>query len=175
MISVYTFGAPMLGNTTFATLYDGVIKAHWRCVVVGDPTVATPALAGYVHVGKTAMFTRRGQLSLDKLVLLRWWQSEISPYPMYKLTAYHCAIAVWAKSHTGQESSDIGLWDWPLDKTTRDLFSVTSVPTKGPLPMHPTGSNISSPSHSEDVENPTERGVSAVPADALEDVVAFTR
>jgi hypothetical protein len=177
MISVYTFGAPKPGNSSFASLYDGVVKSHWRCVVAGDPTVTTPTVSGFVHVGKTAMFTRRGHLTLEKLVRLRWWQSEISSYPMYKLTAYYCAIAAWGESHSAQDAKSIGLWKWPLDKATRDLFSSKPRSSVGPRPG-PTDKNAlitHGSSLAEDVENPGEAVVTAVAADALEDVVAFTR
>jgi Lipase (class 3) len=121
-ISVYTFGAPKLGNVNFAVLYDGIVQSHWRCIVAGDATVTLPAMLGYTHVGNMAMFTRHGHLTLDKMVMLRWWQSETSSFPMYKLTSYYCALAAWGLAHSGKDARKIGLWKWPLDEATSSLF-----------------------------------------------------
>jgi hypothetical protein len=68
------------------------------------------------------MFSRSGHLTLDKVVMLRWWQSESSTFPMYKLTSYYCAIAAWGMAHSGKDARKIGLWKWPLDEATSSLF-----------------------------------------------------
>lgn len=164
-ISVYTFGSPRTGNAKFARICDGLVQSQWRCVVAGDSTVATPSYPGYQHVGNMAMFTRNGQLTLEKMVCLKWWQSETSSHPMYKLTSYFCALAAWSQSHSGQDARSIGLWKWPLDKATSALFSSQTPAVIGAT----------------DVENPpitpvTTRDVAvAVAAESLEDVVAFSK
>lgn len=121
-VAAITFGAPKVGNSCFSQTYDRFVPNHWRCVVAGDSTVSTPSGASYEHVGKAALFTRTGQLTLDKVARLRWWQSESSTFPMYKLTAYYCALETWSVVHSRQNAQAIGLWKWPLDATTSRLF-----------------------------------------------------
>jgi Lipase (class 3) len=158
LVSVYTFGSPRTGNAKFANLYDGLVKSHWRCVVAGDATVSTPVSLGYEHAGKTALFTRNGQLTLEKVVHLRWWQSETSSHPMYKLTSYFCALTSWSLTHSGQDANAIGLWDWPLDTSTSALFSSNWVP-------------LQHPKSKPDVENPP---LTPATNDA-DDIVAFSK
>lgn len=165
-MAVYTFGSPRTGNSKFALLYDSIVKSNWRCVVAGDATASTPTSLGYQHVGKTAMFTRNGNLTLETVVHMRWWQSQTSSHPMYKLTSYFCALSSWSLSHSGQDAKTVGLWDWPIDKTTSALF------TSRPLPAG------KSTQHKSDVENPpltpaTVVGIGA--EEALDDVVAFSK
>jgi hypothetical protein len=164
-VSVFTFGAPKIGNMNFAALYDGIVQSHWRCIVAGDSTVTLPALLGYVHVGNMAMFTRNGHLTLDKMIMLRWWQSETSSFPMYKLTSYYCALAAWGMAHSGIDAKKIGLWKWPLDEATCSLFLQGSHAERREITSSINRSSAGTNSQSSVPSGPEE----------LDDVVAFKR
>lgn len=197
-ISVYTFGAPQCGNEKFVSAYDDLVKSHWRCVVAGDSTVNLPRYGPYRHTGKMAMFTRHGHLTLEKIVQLRWWQSQTSSHPMYKLTSYYCAMACWGQSHSRRSPDDIGLWKWPLDKVTSRLFSAhaeeglewdvenPSVTAPTPVAMTPMAA-ISTRSiaysafapgrgqKSRTPGSPANQTIEEIEKESLEDVVAFSK
>lgn len=171
-VAVYTYGSPRVGNLKFASVCDGLVQNHWRCVVAGDSTVSMPSDGGYTHVGNMAMFTRNGQLTLEKVVRLRWWQSERSSHPMYKLTSYYCAMMTWAESYSGQTAKEIGLWKWPIDESTSALFKAGSKP-RGEESLG------GKKQQRGDVENPvalqkTEPSDHVEP-ESLDDVVAFSK
>lgn len=171
-IAAYSFGSPRFGNSKFAEVCDGLVQNHWRCVVAGDSTVSMPLESGYSHVGNMAMFTRNGQLTLEKVVRLRWWQSERSSHPLYKLTSYYCALKTWAESHSGQSAQEIGLWNWPIDETTSALFKAV------PRPQTALLSRTKTP-QARDVEGPTaaraEGGSPHKEPESLDDIVAFSK
>lgn len=131
-----------------------------------------PSKSFYKHVGNAAMFTRNGQLSLAKNHKLRWWQASKSTYPMYKLTAYFCAIEKWVLIHHGMTASKIGLWPWPLDATISAHFKsnpgLNMIRKSGSSPR-----DVFSPRLSAAAEIPD--GIFSSTVDTADDVVAYKR
>ncbi|KAK7201939.1 lipase precursor-like protein [Novymonas esmeraldas] len=68
-VSLYTFGAPRVGNAAFATWVDGMLanSASYRITQGRDPVVRLPAwFFGFIHTTSEVFYPERGS---DKMVL----------------------------------------------------------------------------------------------------------
>lgn len=126
-VSLYTYGSPRVMNGDMIVLFEKAVRCRWRCVVAGDSNTVKPSQASYGHSSKVATFTRSGHLALEWDRVYKWWQSEISAYPMHKISAYFCAFAKWHQSYHSKGSID--LWDWHIDPNVGALFQHESAPS----------------------------------------------
>ena len=62
-VSMYNFGAPRVGNGSFALMYNRTIPDSFRVVIDGDIVTAVPP-AGYRHIGTEALIDNLGAGSI---------------------------------------------------------------------------------------------------------------
>jgi len=62
-VSMYSFGSPRVGNSSFAQLYDRMVPDSFRTVVDGDVVTSLPP-TGYRHVGTEALVDNLGAGSI---------------------------------------------------------------------------------------------------------------
>ncbi|GFR44840.1 hypothetical protein Agub_g6182, partial [Astrephomene gubernaculifera] len=65
-ISLYTFGAPRVGNRAFAAEFDGLVPDAWRVTNSNDIIPSVPRLMGYCHVGRAVRLGADGRLRVGR-------------------------------------------------------------------------------------------------------------
>ncbi|KXZ45677.1 hypothetical protein GPECTOR_52g74 [Gonium pectorale] len=65
-ISLYTYGAPRVGNKAFAEAFDRVVPDTWRVTNANDIIPSVPRLMGYCHVGHAVRLGADGQLRVGR-------------------------------------------------------------------------------------------------------------
>jgi triacylglycerol lipase len=134
-IFVSTFGAPRVGNRTFARFYNDMLPIHWR-IVVGPDVVAKLPKFGFSHVGKKVLITTDGDLFIDPNSLeLKLWSGEVASILYHRKASYLLAMRAWCERHHGDEYVP-EFWPFPVSKDDTRRFEhvmVRSVAgTRGP-------------------------------------------
>ena len=62
-ISMYSFGSPRVGNSSFAQLFNRMVPDSFRTVIDGDVVTSVPP-TGYRHIGTEAVVDNRGAGSI---------------------------------------------------------------------------------------------------------------
>ncbi|EFJ45180.1 hypothetical protein VOLCADRAFT_94625, partial [Volvox carteri f. nagariensis] len=65
-ITLYTFGAPRVGNKAFAEEFDRLVPDAWRVTNSNDIIPSVPRLMGYCHVGHAVRLDSEGQLRIGR-------------------------------------------------------------------------------------------------------------
>lgn len=74
--SMYNFGSPKVGNSTFVQLFDKLIPDSFRVVVDGDIVTGVPP--GYSHVGTEILIDDKGtgSIIIDPSFVERWLRTR---------------------------------------------------------------------------------------------------
>ncbi|GLC42478.1 hypothetical protein PLESTB_001102700 [Pleodorina starrii] len=65
-ISLYTYGAPRVGNKAFAEEFDRLVPDAWRVSNINDIIPSVPRLMGYCHVGHAVRLGAEGSLRIGR-------------------------------------------------------------------------------------------------------------
>jgi len=65
-ISLYTYGAPRVGNKAFATRYNAAVPDSWRITNTQDIIPSVPRLLGYAHVAHSVRLLEGGRIQIER-------------------------------------------------------------------------------------------------------------
>ncbi|PNW87796.1 hypothetical protein CHLRE_01g002400v5 [Chlamydomonas reinhardtii] len=65
-ISLYSYGAPRVGNKAFAEVFDRLVPDTWRITNANDIVPSVPRLMGYCHVGHAVRLGADGVLRVGR-------------------------------------------------------------------------------------------------------------
>lgn len=63
-VTMYTYGAPRVGNKTFAAAFGAAVPDAWRVTNSSDVIPTVPRLAGYCHVSHGVRLAEDGKLQI---------------------------------------------------------------------------------------------------------------
>mmetsp|Transcript_14477 Transcript_14477/g.31133 ORF Transcript_14477/g.31133 Transcript_14477/m.31133 type:complete len:987 (+) Transcript_14477:159-3119(+) len=119
-LCVSTFGAPRVGNVSFAAFYEAHVRNHWRICNVLDVVPTLPRV-GYKHVGLKAAFNEQGELFLDpsglevrgrNVIGQGSWVSRDS-FMWHRKSFYLLVMQIWCEKQHGV-SYEPPFWPWPI-------------------------------------------------------------
>ena len=129
-ILVSTFGAPRVGNSQFARVYNSTIALHWR-VVLGPDLVTNLPKFSYQHVGKKALLTPHGDLFIDPSALERkLWSGTTAGLGYHRKASYMLAMRSWCEQKHKKTYTPL-FFDFPV--SDQDLLRFEGAGSKGAL------------------------------------------
>eukprot|EP00960_Hanusia_phi_P002159 62182-Hanusia_phi.AAC.2 len=98
-VSMYSFGAPRVGNRSWAKLYDALVPCSFRAVLRNDMISAMPSPPFYVHGGREVIIDPKGNIKCDPSFVEKVFRPSRNSLVDHKLGNYINALHRCIEAH----------------------------------------------------------------------------